>query len=199
VAERAATLSDTRPVYVADREGDMAALMELADTLGHPVDWLIRARHNRNLAEGCKLWDKVEASEVLGEIAFILLVCAVNAARDFLNAYSGERDRSFRSIVTAAHGLPAILPAGFLCSQRHPLWCKSRHTLLQPISRFFRRYMAIDNLTFTTIFRGYRGFVRLAATSSGRSALLGFPPEFSPSPCRTEQQLSQWSGAETCR
>ena len=46
--------------------------MELADTLGHPADWLIRARHNRNLAEGGKLWDQVEASEVLGEIAFIL-------------------------------------------------------------------------------------------------------------------------------
>ncbi|MBL4954762.1 IS4 family transposase, partial [Neobacillus sp. YIM B02564] len=72
VAEQAAMLPETRLVYVADREGDMAALMELADTLGHPADWLIRARHNRNLAEGGKLWDKVEASEVLGEIAFIL-------------------------------------------------------------------------------------------------------------------------------
>jgi hypothetical protein len=72
VAEQAATLPATRLIYVADREGDMAALMELADTLDHPADWLIRARHNRNLAEGSKLWDKVEASEVLGEIAFIL-------------------------------------------------------------------------------------------------------------------------------
>ena len=29
-------------------------------------------RHNRNLAEGGKLWDKVKAVEVLGEIAFVL-------------------------------------------------------------------------------------------------------------------------------
>ena len=72
MAEQAATLPATRLIYVADREGDMAALMELADTLDHPADWLIRARHNRNLAEGSKLWDKVEAGEVLGEIAFIL-------------------------------------------------------------------------------------------------------------------------------
>jgi hypothetical protein len=72
VAEQAATLPATRLIYVADREGNMAALMELADTLGHSADWLIRARHNRNLAEGGKLWDKVEVGELLGKIAFIL-------------------------------------------------------------------------------------------------------------------------------
>ena len=66
------TLPATRLVYLADRVGDMAALMELADALGHPANWLIRARHNRNLAEAGKLWDKVEAGELLGEIAFIL-------------------------------------------------------------------------------------------------------------------------------
>ena len=82
VAEQAATLPATRLIYVADREGDMAALMELADTLGHSADWLIRARHNRNLAEGGKLWDKVEASEVLGEIAFILPGRAGQKARE---------------------------------------------------------------------------------------------------------------------
>jgi hypothetical protein len=43
--------------------------MDRADGLGHPADWLIRAQHNRNLAEGGKLWDKGEASKVLGEIA----------------------------------------------------------------------------------------------------------------------------------
>lgn len=82
VAEQAATLPDTRLVYVTDREGDIAALMDRADELGHPADWLIRARHNRNLAEGGKLWDKVEASEVLGEIAFILPGRAGQKARE---------------------------------------------------------------------------------------------------------------------
>ena len=43
VAEQAATLPDTRLVYVTDREGDIAALMDRADELGHPADWLIRA------------------------------------------------------------------------------------------------------------------------------------------------------------
>ena len=50
VVEQAATLPDTRLVYVTDREGDIAALMVWADKLGHPADWLIRAQHNRNLA-----------------------------------------------------------------------------------------------------------------------------------------------------
>ena len=82
VAEQAATLPDTRLVYVTDREGGIAALMDRADELGHPADWLIRARHNRNLAEGGKLWDKVEAGEVLGEIAFILPGRAGQKARE---------------------------------------------------------------------------------------------------------------------
>jgi hypothetical protein len=36
-------LPDTRLVYVTDREGDIAALMEQGDALGYPADWLILA------------------------------------------------------------------------------------------------------------------------------------------------------------
>jgi hypothetical protein len=42
VAEIAATMPATRLVYMADREGDIRALMERAAALGHPADWLIR-------------------------------------------------------------------------------------------------------------------------------------------------------------
>ena len=42
VAEIAATMPATRLVYMADREGDIRALMERAAELGHPADWLIR-------------------------------------------------------------------------------------------------------------------------------------------------------------
>ena len=52
-AERAASLPDTRWVYVADREGDMHEVMVRAQR--EPgIDWLIRATHNRCLAEGDK-------------------------------------------------------------------------------------------------------------------------------------------------
>ena len=41
-----------------------------------------RARHNRNLAEGGKLLDKVEAGQVRGEIAFFLPGRAGQKARE---------------------------------------------------------------------------------------------------------------------
>jgi hypothetical protein len=37
----APSLPSTRPVYVADREADLMALMERAQALGTPADWLL--------------------------------------------------------------------------------------------------------------------------------------------------------------
>jgi hypothetical protein len=73
IAERAAELADTRLVYVADREADILALMQRAQTLGNPADWLIRAKHNRKLSlEESKLWDLAGLAPVLGELHFYL-------------------------------------------------------------------------------------------------------------------------------
>ena len=73
IAERAQELTDTRLVYVADREGDMLALMQRAHTLNHAADWLIRAKHNRKLPDDSgKVWDRVAEIEVLGELQFYL-------------------------------------------------------------------------------------------------------------------------------
>lgn len=73
VAERAQELPDTRLVYVADREGDILALMQRAHTLNHAADWLIRAKHNRKLPDDTsKCWDRVSETEVLGELQFYL-------------------------------------------------------------------------------------------------------------------------------
>jgi hypothetical protein len=72
VAQQAASMSGTRLVYVADREGDIAALMRRAQELGEPADWLIRSQHNRALKGEAKLWETVHASEVLGQISFVL-------------------------------------------------------------------------------------------------------------------------------
>lgn len=71
VAEMAKRCPDQQLVYVADREGDMYELMERAQQLDNPADWLIRARHNRSLAGQEKLWDAVEAQEALTKITFI--------------------------------------------------------------------------------------------------------------------------------
>ena len=72
VAELATQLPETRLVYVADREADIAALMARARDLGHPADGLIRSRHHRALPDGGKLWASVTAGLPLGEVCFTL-------------------------------------------------------------------------------------------------------------------------------
>jgi hypothetical protein len=58
LAELVPNLPDTRLVYVADREADMMPLMARAQALACPVDWLVRAAHNRCLPGSDKqhLW-----------------------------------------------------------------------------------------------------------------------------------------------
>lgn len=73
VAEYSEAHAGTRWVYVADREADILELMQRAQALGNPADWLIRAQHNRKLGQDeAKLWEQVDATEGLGEIRFYL-------------------------------------------------------------------------------------------------------------------------------
>ena len=72
LAELAPHLPDTQLVYVADREADMMPLMARAQELGTPVDWLVRAKHNRCLPNGDKLWPHTSAGEPLGQIEFAM-------------------------------------------------------------------------------------------------------------------------------
>ena len=71
-AELAPELPDTRLVYVADREADITTLMQRAEELGTPVDWLIRSTHDRSLDDGGKLWSKVLKTDAVGEIQFVM-------------------------------------------------------------------------------------------------------------------------------
>ena len=57
-------------MYVADREGDLTALMQRAEQLGHPADWLIWAKHNRSLGDKEKLWDTVTEQSAMASIRF---------------------------------------------------------------------------------------------------------------------------------
>ena len=72
VAEMASRLPTSRLVYIADREADGVDLMQRAQALGTPADWLIRAQHNRCLPAGETLWSHTCAGEPLGEIAFTM-------------------------------------------------------------------------------------------------------------------------------
>ena len=70
IAEMAAEMPGTRLVNVADREADMMELMKYAQDNGNPADWLIRAKTDRALPGGDKLWAHKLDGEPLGEISF---------------------------------------------------------------------------------------------------------------------------------
>ena len=96
VAEMAANMPDTRLVYVADREADLVAMMRRARELDTPVDWLVRAKHNRCLpdgdGDGDKLWAHTSAGAPLGEITFTM------AARDKQKARTVRQQLWTRSV-----------------------------------------------------------------------------------------------------
>ena len=72
LAERALELPSTRLVQVGDRESDILELMLRAQSLGWPVDLLVRSQHNRVLPDGALLWEQVQACDTLGEIEFTM-------------------------------------------------------------------------------------------------------------------------------
>ena len=72
VAELAEPMPHTRLVYVGDRESDMLELMVQAHDRGYAADYLLRSQHDRVLPQGETLWAKVLATEVLGELSFVL-------------------------------------------------------------------------------------------------------------------------------
>ncbi len=70
IAEQAGHPPQTRLVYVAEREGAILGLVQRAQALNHPADWLIRSQHDRTLPGGGKLWDTVIAGGPLRTIRF---------------------------------------------------------------------------------------------------------------------------------
>lgn len=71
VSELKVQLPDTQLVYVGDREADLFKLYE-EHAAAPTIDWLVRGKHDRKLADGRKLKEAVAAAPVLGEISFNL-------------------------------------------------------------------------------------------------------------------------------
>ena len=86
-AELAARLPDTRWVYVADRECDIHEFMVRARRQPQ-IDWLIRATHNRCLAEGDHRWDRLALALALA------LALVLGEVRPILPARPGRPGRS---------------------------------------------------------------------------------------------------------
>ena len=68
-------LSWSQLVYVTDREGDIYEIFaEDASRQKPKADRLIRSQTDRNLVDGGKLWQRVGAAELLGEVEIDLPV-----------------------------------------------------------------------------------------------------------------------------
>jgi len=115
VADLAETVPDTRLVYVADREGDRRALMDAATRRGHPADWLVRAKHDRNTTDGDKLWARLARSAPLGQVEFTLPAAPDRPAR-------GVRQTLYRARLTlpARKGAPVVAVTAILAREEHP-------------------------------------------------------------------------------
>ena len=119
IAELAATMPDTRLVHVGDRESDMSALMKRAAALGHPADWLVRAKTDRVLggeqADGAKLFATVTATTSVGEVRFVYRPRRGKKAREVVQKIHvkrvalGKRDKLDATCVIARELDP---PAG---------------------------------------------------------------------------------------
>ena len=115
VADLAEVTRGTRLVYVADREGDIRALMDYAAQRGTPADGLVRAQHERNTLAGDKLWASLEAGEPMGELEF------------WMPAAPGRRARRVRQAVwlrrvelPARQGAPRLTITALLAREVAP-------------------------------------------------------------------------------
>jgi catechol 2,3-dioxygenase-like lactoylglutathione lyase family enzyme len=101
VADTAERTPGTRFVYVADREADIRELMNEARERNYAADFLLRAKHNRNLAKRDenevveKLWEKVAKQEPQGQIEFML---------------EANGERKARKVCQTLYALRATLP-----------------------------------------------------------------------------------------
>jgi hypothetical protein len=92
VADMAERVSDTRFVYVADREADLRELIQEAYQRQHVADYLVRVKHNRKLEEkDLKLWESVASTTVLGQIEFTLEANGERKARQVRQTLYAQR------------------------------------------------------------------------------------------------------------
>lgn len=115
VADLAGAAPDSRLVYVADREGDLRALIDAAARRGTPADWLIRSKHDRKTTTGEKLWARLARSGPLGEVEFALPAAPDRPARRV-------RQTLYCEVVTlpAHHGQPAVTVTAILAREERP-------------------------------------------------------------------------------
>ena len=107
-------MPETRLVYVADREGDLRALINAAARRGTPADWLIRSKHNRKTTTGEKLGAAGPERPVGGG--------RIRPAGGTDRPARSVRQTLYRTVVTlpAHHGQPAVTVTAILAREEQP-------------------------------------------------------------------------------
>jgi hypothetical protein len=136
LAELVPQLPATRLVYVADREADLLSLMARAEALGNPVDWLVRATHNRSLPVTKNCGRIPATGNQQGKLnlhcppgpEYRPVLCASNCGRAVLNCQPAAEARGCQNNLARAEGCAcrgkndaAVTPAwstGDLCITR---------------------------------------------------------------------------------
>lgn len=160
VADRAQSQPNTRFVYVADREADIQELMEEARRRDHVADYLIRAKHNRTLVGGEKLWDSVARQEPLGEIEFILEASPQRKARRVCQTLTAQR-----VTLPKKKGKPALEVTILLAREENPpagekaiVWRLLSNRLLETLAQasdmidwYRRRWLIVATFGFLKV------------------------------------------------
>ncbi|MEZ5580083.1 MAG: hypothetical protein R3F40_12135 [Candidatus Competibacteraceae bacterium] len=115
MADLAETLPDTRLVYVADREGDLRALIDAAARRGTPADWLIRSKPTARPPRA-KLWERIAQSEALGRGRIHL----AGGARIARPGRCGERSIARWSCCRRITASPAVTVTAILAREEPP-------------------------------------------------------------------------------
>ena len=87
---------DGRNLYDPSLMADLVPLMLRAQELGAPADWLVRAKHNRCLPDGDRLWEHTGAGAPIGELTFAM------AARHGVKARTVRQQLWARSVTLPA-------------------------------------------------------------------------------------------------
>lgn len=89
VCDWQSTLTETRLVYIADRDSDLFELFE--EGQNGEADWLIRGSQDRALVGGGLLWPTLREAEVLGTLEFDLPASAQRSKRHVVQTLRAAR------------------------------------------------------------------------------------------------------------
>jgi hypothetical protein len=110
-------LSQTRLVYVADRESDLFELFEEGQS--GKASWLIRANQDRALVGGGHLWQTLRAAQVVGLLEFDLPANAQHAQRHVTQAVRVARVK-LKPPYRPDKKLPALEVTAILAREEQP-------------------------------------------------------------------------------